>query len=210
MTPPRALAAVLRRLYALGLALGLASAWPAGAAEPPIDAARAAQVKSAYVLNFVRYTEWPAGTRPDPCVVTVLGRSNLGRALERMLGQVSATKGCRLELRRLAYPTRAADGSIDPAAYRRFYQQVRDTHVLYLGRSQAPHLDELLGRAGPGVLTISDIPGFAARGGMIELVIERGRVVFEANEGAIDSAGLKLSSKALMLARHVYREEGRP
>ena len=54
------------------------------------------------------------------------------------------------------------------------------------------------------MLTVSDIPGFAAQGGMLELVIDANRVVFEANADAIDRGGLRMSSKAMKLARAVH------
>jgi hypothetical protein len=51
-----------------------------------------------------------------------------------------------------------------------------------------------------GVLTVSDIPQFARRGGMIELVLAGNKVRFEINVAATARAGLTLSSELLKLA----------
>ena len=52
----------------------------------------------------------------------------------------------------------------------------------------------------PNLLTVSDIPGFAERGGMIGLVNEEGRIRFEVNLAAVNDAGLTVSSELLKVA----------
>jgi hypothetical protein len=172
--------------------------------EPQVDARRVAQVKAAYVLNFVRYTEWPAGTPSDRVVITLLGRTSSSRTFQEVFKQAGHIAGRPLVVRRIDYPAAASDGSIDPAAFRHFYDQIAQGHVLFVSRSEKQRLAQVLARVGPGVLTISDIPGFASNGGMIELVLAEDRVVFEANARAIDLGGLRVSSKAMKLARAVH------
>ena len=176
----------------------------AEAVEPQLDVRRVAQVKAAYVLNFVRYTEWPAGTPADRVVITVLGRGKLGRTFEQVIKQAGDVNGRPLVVRRIEYPSASSDGSIDPAAFRRFYDDLAEGHVLFVARSEERRLPQILARVGPAVLTVSDIPGFAASGGMIELVLADDRITFEANARAIDSGGLRVSSKAMKLARAVH------
>src|SRR6476646_5959554 len=61
------------------------------------------QVKSAWLLNFARFVEWPPSSFPNakaPFVVGVLGRGPLGRDLEQAFaGKV--VKGRAFEVRRL-------------------------------------------------------------------------------------------------------------
>ena len=52
-----------------------------------------------------------------------------------------------------------------------------------------------------GLLTVSDIRGFAAAGGVIELFAEDGKMRFEINPRAAQRAGLRISSQLLKLAR---------
>jgi len=196
----RGVAAALVACAAACLALPALAQSNAGS----IDPRRAAQVKGAYVLNFIRYTEWPAGANTGPIVVTVLGRSNLGRSFEQVISHAEPIGERPLEVRRLRYPQAAPDGSLAPAAFGRFYDALANTQVLYVGQSEARRLPQVLARVGPGVLTVSDVPGFAASGGMVELVIDENRIVFELNADAIDRGGLRMGAKAMKLARAVH------
>jgi hypothetical protein len=53
------------------------------------------------------------------------------------------------------------------------------------------------------VLTLSDAEGFAARGGMVELVLVNDAMRFDVNLKAVRAAGLALNSHVLKLARQV-------
>ncbi len=64
-------------------------------------------------------------------------------------------------------------------------------------------VDGLHALAATPVLTISDVPDFAAQGGMIGLKLRADRVRFDINQGASRRAGLVLSSQLLKLADEV-------
>lgn len=55
------------------------------------------------------------------------------------------------------------------------------------------------------VLTVGDLDQFAAKGGMIGLVMQSNRVRFEVNLQSAERAGLKINSKLLSLAIVVHR-----
>ena len=55
------------------------------------------------------------------------------------------------------------------------------------------------------VLTVSDMPQFSRRGGMIQFVVEGKKVRFEVNLTAVQRAGLTLSSELLKVATAVRR-----
>ncbi|HET8645751.1 MAG TPA: YfiR family protein, partial [Vicinamibacteria bacterium] len=59
--------------------------------------------------------------------------------------------------------------------------------------------------AGQHVLTVGDAPGFVDQGGMIGFVVEANKLRFEVNQDAAETAGLRLSSRLLSLARSVRR-----
>jgi dihydroxyacid dehydratase/phosphogluconate dehydratase len=56
------------------------------------------------------------------------------------------------------------------------------------------------------VLTVSDLPHFAERGGMIGLVRQQDRIRFEVNRTAAEKANLVLSSELLKLATKVIEK----
>ncbi|HNO87252.1 MAG TPA: YfiR family protein, partial [Rhodocyclaceae bacterium] len=62
--------------------------------------------------------------------------------------------------------------------------------------------------AGRGVLTVSDIDGFAEAGGGIGLVTEEDRVRFDINQAALTRDTLKASSQLLRLGRNVFGLKG--
>jgi hypothetical protein len=53
------------------------------------------------------------------------------------------------------------------------------------------------------VLTVSEVPGFADAGGMIEFVIEDDKVRFHINPAAARAAGLTVSSRLLSVASSI-------
>jgi hypothetical protein len=55
------------------------------------------------------------------------------------------------------------------------------------------------------ILTVSDMPAFTRRGGMIQFVLEGNRVRFEINLAAAQRAGLTLSSELLKVAVAIRR-----
>jgi uncharacterized protein (DUF362 family) len=55
------------------------------------------------------------------------------------------------------------------------------------------------------VLTVSDLPEFTQRGGMVQFISEGDRVRFEVNLVTAERAGLTLSSELLKVAINVRR-----
>jgi hypothetical protein len=55
------------------------------------------------------------------------------------------------------------------------------------------------------VLTVSDLPQFSRRGGMIQFILDGNRVRFEVNLTPAERAGLTLSSELLKLAAKISR-----
>ena len=155
------------------------------AAAPPSEY----DVKAAFIYNFAKYVEWPAGTRHDKTrsfVVGVLGTDPFGRSLDRALA------GQKIE-----------DRSVVVRRFKRI-EEVSDCQILFIAtseRAKLPHILEHLGTR--PVLTIGEYDGFAARGGMINLTTEQRRVRFTINVFATKRAGLKPAAQLLRLARIV-------
>jgi hypothetical protein len=56
-----------------------------------------------------------------------------------------------------------------------------------------------------GVLTVSDMPGFTRRGGMIQFVLDGDKVRFEINLASAENAKLVFSSELLKVAASIKR-----
>ena len=193
MTPMRMPTSIASRLL---LALALLCAWPLAAAQERLPQEH---VKAAYLINFVRYAEWPAGAlAPDRYRVAVLRDRGVAAAAHEIAAAAGPVDGRTIEVLSLDYEVAS------PRGRRRLREDLRDVDALYVGTGEAPRVFQILADAiGEPVLTVSDIDGFAAAGGMLGLALDRRHVVFDANPSAIQAAGLSVSAKVLTLARYV-------
>jgi hypothetical protein len=161
-------------------ALGAVSSVPAQTEKPSEY-----QVKAAYLYNFGRFVHWPAGSgevRTNRFRICVLGRNPFGSALEGLTGQIIS--GRSVATRAISRP-----------------QDAGKCEVLFVGASEQDHLSEILAAIQKqSILTVSDMPHFIARGGMIEFVTQDNKVRFQVNRAAAEAAGLSLSSDLLKLA----------
>ncbi len=153
------------------------------------------QIKAAFVYNFAKFVEWPAGEASSggpALIIGVLGEDPFGNTLD------DTVRGKTVGGRDLAVRRFSSLGKLESC------------QVLFVSRSVADHLPEILSRIqGSAVLTIGEGERFAREGGMVGLVTEDNKVRFEINVRAAESAGLKISSKLLALARIVHgRDEG--
>jgi hypothetical protein len=159
---------------------------------PPMEAADEApeyQVKGAFLLNFTKFMEWPAGAFADehaPLAICILGEDPFGNLLDQLVaGEVVG--GRALMVRRIKRPP-------SPKTCQMVFAARPDKEVA-----------KLLTTLGPGVLTVSEGDGFVREGGMIGFVIESRRVRFGINQTAAENAGFKLSSKLLNVAKSVEK-----
>jgi hypothetical protein len=79
--------------------------------------------------------------------------------------------------------------------------------ILFISLSEDGQLKDVLTALDKtSVLTVSDIPDFSQRGGMIEFVLVGTRIRFEANLTTAQHAGLTVSSELLKVAITVKRD----
>lgn len=203
----------LRRLARTlpGLALVGSAAWLAGAQRvDPAQAAEvrrieveAAEVKAAYLLNFLRYTDWPPASFADdasPLRVAILDDDQVADALEAIVQRSASVRGRGVEVQRFT----AAGLVGKPAAM----AELREAHLVFFGRRVRDRAARLLAELeGSDVLTVGDLPRFAETGGMIGLRRDGQRIVFDANPAAIRPTKLIVSARVLKLARLVGSAE---
>lgn len=141
------------------------------------------QFKAAYLFNFAKFVEWPTGGAT--LTVCFLGGEGVYDALAS--GGGDKRVGARqLVARRLVEPA-SAEGC----------------DILYADAGSV----NVTPAQGLPVLTVSDAPQFATKGGMIQLFTENHRLRFSINVARAHKAGLRISSDLLKLAVDVHREE---
>jgi hypothetical protein len=146
------------------------------------------QVKSAFVVNFIQFVDWPATAfeKPDdPIIIGVADANSLGDAL------AGAIDGKSIRGRKLGIKT----GTAATASH---------CHVLIAGGIEGADLQTLLkGVGATACLTIGDAEHFTEAGGTIRFYVEDRKERFEINVAAANRANLQVSSKLLKLAKVV-------
>jgi len=142
------------------------------------------QVKAWFVVNFLKFTTWPDG-RPSTIEVCTLGQDATVPALHTFDGR--KLDGVALHIRTAVTVPEAAG-----------------CHVMYVAGSESRRVSAIAkALATQAILTVSDSEGFIDEGGMIGLVAQDDRYVFEVNLDAARGAGLTLGTPMLRLARRV-------
>lgn len=138
------------------------------------------KIKAEHLLNFTRFIAWP----PDP---KDTGPLTICLANEDPFGDVltQALRGERVNGR----PLRA-----------RVVREVGTCHVVFVpqGVASESYLRMARGRA---VLTVGENPDFLKQGGIVNFIVEDGKLRFEIDQEAAEKAKLKISSRLLRLAR---------
>ena len=147
------------------------------------------QVKAAFLYKFAGYVKWPesADARPDaPFTIGVIGADAIAAEL------VEAVAGRKLEDRNIAVKRLKAG---EPLA---------GIQILFVGRSEAARLNQLLQAAQPrSILVVTESEGALAQGSVINFVMADRRVRFEISLDSAEKSRLKLSSRLLAVAQQV-------
>ena len=150
------------------------------------------EVKAAYLYNFSRFVEWPAKVtqaQSDSFTICVLGQNPFGSALVATVANETIT-GQSVIAKQI------------PAA-----PDAVNCRVLFISSSEEGQLKQILASLGSAsVLTVSDLPQFTDRGGMVQFLLENGKVRFEVNLAPAQRAGLTLSSELLKVAVNVRKK----
>lgn len=178
------LARMARRL---GCGLGLV-ALVALSAQAQVGSADEYSVKAAYLYNFAKFVEWPAGTVDPglPLVIAVLGKNDFGAVLKQTVQgeKVNGRAISVLSVSRL--------------------DDLRYCHILFLGSLDKNRLAETLrATQGAGILTVGETDEFVQLGGVIAFVSEGNKIRFEINLGAARRNRLTISAKLLRVAKGV-------
>jgi len=144
------------------------------------------QVKAAFLYNFAKFVEWPAGTfatSGQPIAICIAGQNPFGSTLEGMVRD--KTVGDRtFVVRRLADP-----------------QSAGPCQILFIGggerKRSRPWLEQTKNAA---ILSVGESDDFTASGGVVNFKLDGTRVRIQVCLEAADRAKLRISSKLLSLA----------
>jgi hypothetical protein len=151
------------------------------------------EVKAFFLYNFARYVEWPSGSfkaAGDPIAICILGQNPFGGALDQAVAGKSV-EGRPFVVRQIS--------DLSPGG---------TCHILFVHSSERKRFRSMAGRLkGSGVLSVGETAGFIADGGVIDFLLEGGKVRFEIDVEAAGRERLRISSKLLSLAQIARKSE---
>ncbi len=172
-------------IFTLTLWLALLSLSAAAPAQQP--KAPEAEIEAVYVFKFSQFITWPRSAQSKPSFdICILGEDPFGPFLDKTI-RGETVNGKPVVDRHILRP-----------------QDAGGCAIVYISRSEASRLrQDLLALHDWPVLTVSDIPDFADKGGMIAFVLQSGRVRFQMDLTPAEQAGLMFSSELLRVAVEV-------
>jgi hypothetical protein len=155
------------------------------------NASLEAQVKAAYIYHMSEFINWGSAESDSTGSTTiyVVGDDPIIDALIKASRR--SVEGSHLVVKR-----------IGPSQLLHV-----ERRLVFLGKTESHSCARILSALKEsGALTVSDISGFTAQGGMIGFVLDNGHVKIEINMDAVNDAGLRISAKLLEVARIVGGE----
>ena len=181
----RGLGTRLRR-RAVGSGLSMA-AWASALLAQPVQALQPADAhrqKARYLYQFALLTAWPASSG-GPFRLCVLDSDPLGDEIRALQGKPVGQRRVDVVPRHPSEP-------------------LRDCELVFLASTAIDRLPQVLDELrGAAVLTVSDSPGAARQGVMLNMAVNPGRITFEANLGAAQVARLRLDTRLLRMVTRV-------
>ncbi len=143
-------------------------------------------LKAVLFFKLPQFVYWPDNSSArNNLVFCVLGNNPFGKTLESLAQEPIG--GRTAEIVNLAA---VGDGTA--------------CDFIFISRSESASVETLLRKlSGKRVVTVSDIPGFARAGGMVELTVSDDRLGVTLNRKAAQKQGLEFNAQLLRLAKVV-------
>ncbi len=152
-------------------------------------------IKAGYLYKFFFFVQWPDDKQslmePDnKIIIGILGDNPFGDHFKQIEGQIIKSMNKKITIKRFG-PYK--DGI-----------KLKQCRVLFICSSEKDNFKKILSSInGTSILTVADIKGFLESGGMVNLVIIKGKIRWELNMTAIEQSGLKINSSLIQSAVRV-------
>ena len=151
---------------------------------------RADKFKALFIYNFIQYIQWPDSDTSGDFSIGILGDTSVAEPLREIARR--RTVGDRKLI-------------IEPV---KEIEALGACRILFVAGSKKDQLEEIRQQAeDKHILTIGDTEEFAHQGVAINFTLVGEKLRFEIDCGAIERAGLKVSSQLLKLGILVHEEE---
>lgn len=138
---------------------------------------------SLFIYNFSKYVKWPDGQTGGEFVIGVLGSSELTKTLKATAGSRKAN-GATIVVKQFKSPA-----------------EIQDCQILYVSAGESSKIAQVVSKtSGKPILIVTDKPGLAKKGAVINFIEQDGKVKFELNQQYAETRGLKVSGSLVSLA----------
>jgi hypothetical protein len=144
------------------------------------------QVKAAYLYNFAKFIKWPDSAFADERSPLVIGVFRQDGFVEMLMPLASRS------VRNRPIVIKPLDTLM----------QLQGCHLFYISES-VPHDSVLKALENMPVISVGEGKNFAAQGGVIQLIMVRGRLRFIINLDTAKNNGLQIDAQLLSLASEV-------
>lgn len=150
-----------------------------------VSHAQKEKYQSLFIYNFTKYIKWPDTYNSEKFVIGVIGDSEIIKSLNSMAASKKKTgTGTMIEVKKY--------GSVS---------EIDDCNILFVSQDAVNELGQIDNQtSSKPVLIVSDTPGMALQGAVINFVEKDGKIKFELNEAKAIGRGLVVSSSLTTLA----------
>ncbi|NJN26245.1 MAG: YfiR family protein [Cyclobacteriaceae bacterium] len=141
--------------------------------------------QSLFIYNFTKYIKWPDNYNAGKFVIGVIGNSEVMGALSTMAESKKKTgTGQDLEVKKYASVS-----------------DIGECNILFVSENVVGNLEQIESlTASKPILIVSDSPGMATKGAVINFVEQDGKIKFELNESQASKRRLVVSGSLTSLA----------
>lgn len=157
------------------------------------------KVKAAFLFNFLKFVEWPpkpAAQTDTPITIAVLGEDKFGNAFDEITSR-------KIKDRSIVIKRFTDFGNEDVKT------QLQQCQLVFVSANQQKYTKDIIAlfQKKP-VLIVGETPGFLEAGGMVNFIMQEGKVCFELNQDTAKVAELKMASQLMRLAKRVIDKDG--
>ncbi len=173
-------------------------------ADSKSEKAKEYEVKAAFVYNFFKFVKWPQENDVDPSEKPSSKQANITIGVFGEYAYSVARKiikGKKVNGRKIDIYLLTRKDVMDP-------ERLLKCNMVYISQdAKADKAKVLLLIKEHSILSVGESEGFLESGGMINFVLDKGRVRFEINLVATTKAELKVRAQFLRLAKRIIKNK---
>ena len=154
------------------------------------------RVKAAYLLNFLRFVDWPSSDEENTEITIAIIGDDIPKLFGKSLKELQTKKFRNKQIQIVTLHPKTSAQELSSARIVFFTSSARDTQKTLLESIQHD-----------SILTIGETSDFLSDGGMITFVKGENKIRFELNLSATEKAELRIPSKVKRLALRIVNAQ---